>query len=716
MMRSSLQPLVWVLYAAFFATPFVVLIVNTDTFFPYIFYKNIAFRSLVEIMAVSWVVLAYFEPRYRIQWTPITLALVGFIGVVAAADMFGVHPGKSIWSNYERMDGLVTLVHVGAYALVASVLFQKERVVLWFLRVTLAVGGIVFVLSFLQWLSESGERVSSILGNPIYLAVYALFLIAIALVLALRAECHRWERFAYGMAAVAFAWMLYMTASRGAIIGLVLGSITTASALALSGNTARRARQGALVFLVLLGIGLGTFFAIKDSALVQNNPVLHRFATISLNEGTVFARTVVWGIAWDAFKERPLLGWGQEGFGAAFSSHYDPRMYAQEPWFDRAHNVILEWLVTAGALGLIAYGVVLVALARGIWRAQRLTHEQRWTLYGFLVAYIFHNLTVFDQLVSYLLFAVIVAWIAGYERRAPNEEPALAESENSLPLWASVAFAVVIVALVWVVHIPEIRHNKTLLLAMQLHARSSYEHAQGRTDEALQALGASYQAFEKALSSSPYKKQEVVEQLTLIALRVLSSSWVPTQDKALWYARTITALRAEDARYQYSARLPFLEARVHRAAGNLVEEKKALERALARSPKKQDILIELSQNARARGDGEEAHAFARQAYELMPEYGKAAALYAADLYVRGAFEQADAVVAKTPSAGEEPMLLDVLIALGEHERAMRTWQEAYTHAPAGRRARVAQVLVQAYRRLGDADRAQEVQQLLMQKR
>ena len=38
-----------------------------------------------------------------------------------------------------------------------------------------------------------------------------------------------------------------------------------------------------------------------------------------------------------------------------FAEHYDPRMYKQEPWFDRAHNVFFDWFVAGGVLGLVAY-------------------------------------------------------------------------------------------------------------------------------------------------------------------------------------------------------------------------------------------------------------------------------------------------------------------------------------------------------------------------
>ena len=55
------------------------------------------------------------------------------------------------------------------------------------------------------------------------------------------------------------------------------------------------------------------------------------------------------------FIEKPILGWGQEGFNFVFNKYYDPRMYTQEPWFDRAHNTYLDWLIVGGALGLLSY-------------------------------------------------------------------------------------------------------------------------------------------------------------------------------------------------------------------------------------------------------------------------------------------------------------------------------------------------------------------------
>ena len=54
-------------------------------------------------------------------------------------------------------------------------------------------------------------------------------------------------------------------------------------------------------------------------------------------------------------KEHPFLGWGQGNFNLVFNKYYDPKMYKQEPWFDRAHNVIFDRAITTGLIGLLIY-------------------------------------------------------------------------------------------------------------------------------------------------------------------------------------------------------------------------------------------------------------------------------------------------------------------------------------------------------------------------
>ena len=97
------------------------------------------------------------------------------------------------------------------------------------------------------------------------------------------------------------------------------------------------------------------------------------------------------------FKERPILGWGQENFNIVFNKHYNPLM-DQEQWFDRTHNIILDWLIAAGILGALSYLSLFVAVLVLIWRRGTFTFVEKSILTGLFAAYFFHNMFVFDNL------------------------------------------------------------------------------------------------------------------------------------------------------------------------------------------------------------------------------------------------------------------------------------------------------------------------------
>ncbi len=65
-----------------------------------------------------------------------------------------------------------------------------------------------------------------------------------------------------------------------------------------------------------------------------------------------------WKMAWNGIKERPLLGWGQENFIGIYTVNPIP-FKGEQVWTDRAHNIVIEWLINAGILGLLSYMAIL---------------------------------------------------------------------------------------------------------------------------------------------------------------------------------------------------------------------------------------------------------------------------------------------------------------------------------------------------------------------
>jgi O-antigen ligase len=112
------------------------------------------------------------------------------------------------------------------------------------------------------------------------------------------------------------------------------------------------------------------------------------------------------------------LGYGQSNFNYVFNEYYDPRLYAQEQWFDRSHNIFFDWLVTGGFLGLLAYLSIFVAAVYYLFiqpfrkgAPETFTVIERGILLGLLAGYFTHNFVVFDNIVSYIFFAITLGLI-----------------------------------------------------------------------------------------------------------------------------------------------------------------------------------------------------------------------------------------------------------------------------------------------------------------
>ena len=111
---------------------FIPLYVSNSLFFPFITGKAFAFRIIVEIIAVLWLVLVLRQrgtseagndrsiaPRVNY----LTIGITAFMFIVLIADLFGYNILRSIWSNFERMEGWITIVHLWAYFIIMSSIF-----------------------------------------------------------------------------------------------------------------------------------------------------------------------------------------------------------------------------------------------------------------------------------------------------------------------------------------------------------------------------------------------------------------------------------------------------------------------------------------------------------------------------------------------------------------------------------------------------------------
>jgi len=214
----------------------------------------------------------------------------------------------------------------------------------------------------------------------------------------------------------------------------------------------------------LILVLVGSFYLARDSAFVQDNRILERIASISLADGQT--RFTIWNMAFKGVMERPITGYGQEGFNYVFNKHYNPSLYAQEQWFDRAHNAFIDWLSAGGIPAFLLYislfGTAIVLL----WRRSELSRAERIALTGAIVGYAIHNSFVFDNLYSYIYFFAIIAFIDSQVSRpiALFENTKVLPDEEGTTYVLPIAIISLIV-IVWFVNVPGIYKKQFIKLA-----------------------------------------------------------------------------------------------------------------------------------------------------------------------------------------------------------------------------------------------------------
>lgn len=654
-----------VIHIGFFAILLVPLVVAQSMFFPFITGKAFVFRAIVELMFVAWVGLAIVNPAYRPRWTPITTTSLVFLIIIGIANVFGENPVRSLWSNFERMEGFVTLLHVVAYIFVVGSTIVREKVWNWFLNASLivslmlALGGIFEVLNT----ASASIRIDSTFGNSTYFAVYLLFNIFIALVLAYRTWSHTTLRWLYGISALLLTIALYHTGTRGAIIGILAGLGVAGLTLLIRGHAHPRARRVAGAFVIAAVIVVGIFIAFRDSSFVQNQSTLKRIANISLTDTTTQSRLTLWSsIGWEGFKERPLLGWGQDNFIVVFGKYYDPIMYKQEPWFDRAHNVFVDWAIAGGLFGLLAYLALFGAAFVMIVRSS-MTMPEKALFVGMFVAYAVHNMFVFDHLISYVYFAMMLAYLHGYK------SPELTQTGKDAHPFVAGGVVAIAVILFWFVNGTSFVRAQTLIDALVASNQ--------KKDSAAALL-----LFEKTLESGwGTGRAESREQFVQAAIRTLSYAEIKQEDRSLFVSRAIQESADAAIQEPNNTRPLYFLAHMLRAAGQYDESRRVFDQALAINPFRQNFLYEYGQTYLEEKNYDEALKYFARAYEAETENDRAAGFYAAALVYSGHQADADAVLTEHfgTTTIDNPMLLEAYKNNGRYDRIVALLEYRLEH-------------------------------------
>ena len=140
--------------------------------------------------------------------------------------------------------------------------------------------------------------------------------------------------------------------------------------------------------------------------------------------GSPAARLTIWRVLLPLLAQRPLLGYGPDTLELVFPAVYPPELvYYQGRGIlvDRAHNLLLDWAMTTGVMGVLAQSVLFASFFGLTWRAAQRTPDgrQRALLAGCLAAVggaVVGNLVSFDVTATATATVLLLALGVGLAR------------------------------------------------------------------------------------------------------------------------------------------------------------------------------------------------------------------------------------------------------------------------------------------------------------
>ncbi|MFH1255420.1 MAG: O-antigen ligase family protein [bacterium] len=393
-----------------YAAAFLPLIFIQGFYFPFVITRTVFFRLLMQLgLSLYFLLLALNYKKHKPRFSAAIVLVAIFFLVQLAAAIFGLDFYKSFWSDFERLEGVSSLIYLVIYLFLLQAFLKEKKYILFYVRLILISSVLVSLYGLAQKFNiihvfESGiGRVTSTIGNAAFLAGYLLLSAGLGIYYYFNETEKNYRYFALTAAVLNLATLL-LTSTRGAILGLAAGALIflCLNAIFLSG----KARKNSLIILFSIIIFFSGFYLFRANLANSKIEFIRRMATISTGDGSVSNRLFVWQMALKDFKLNPVLGIGMENFEFIYNKYYKPDI--SENWFDRTHNVYLDQLVSAGILGLAVFLAILFYLFYSLFKIRREDYYKFAVLSSMLAAYAIHNFFVFDTLnTSFLYFFLI---------------------------------------------------------------------------------------------------------------------------------------------------------------------------------------------------------------------------------------------------------------------------------------------------------------------
>jgi O-antigen ligase/tetratricopeptide (TPR) repeat protein len=539
--------------------------------FPFITEKTLYFRLLVDILLVVWAMVAFQNPEYLPHKTLLNIALLVLGIVMLLTAIFGHDFQSSFWSGLERMEGFVGLFYALTFFFVLSNSIKKtEHWQILFLTSCGVACVCVGVGIFKEFdVVKKGERLFSSLGNPTYLGLYLilhLFLVSFVLV----NVTSKIRNICFLMILILLVGVV-LTQSRSAFLGLLMGGFVVVIFTVFSKNINPKIRWGFGGLLMAIGFIITILWNVKNTEFVEKSVFLSRVVKVASSKTTGVSRLNNWKIAYEGFKEKPILGWGQENYQYVFAKHFLPQMYDDAPWYDRSHNFLLDWLVSGGVLGLLSFLAPFGVMLWFTTRSDKFSRIQKGLFVGFIVAYFTNNFFGFDSLMGTITVFMVLAY---WQFETQSDKPFVSEK---LKLWIVLGCVLLSTIRFYYGYLQPLRTSKQIVKIMQ----------EPDLQQTIQQIQSGY------ANATGTGTSDFAEQVSFLSEKV-GKSQIANEMKGGYYQVVTEMLNKETEKHPEHPRLLSIKSSIEGDRGNFTEAIKGFEKVKELAPNRHINLMQLA--------------------------------------------------------------------------------------------------------------------------
>ncbi|MFZ2309950.1 MAG: O-antigen ligase family protein, partial [Patescibacteria group bacterium] len=386
--------------------------------------KLVLFRALLFLLLLTsaWSFAfkkIVFNTKFIISAWPLLL----FFVTLFLSLLFSVNIDNSWFGSYDRNEGLISYLFYGLWlALVAvnySDIYHNKAKLNRLVFGVAASGFLVSVYAICQlfgldtftW-SEPAyltKRAFSSFGQPNYLACWLLIILPLSAYLIYILK-NKWSRLISILLFVIELIALFSTGSRSAFLIFFIVSLVWLAYFLLSEKkyTKKHLWAATIAILALFLIFISTLFVVNPTRITE---------LTDFKKGSVSVRLSLWDSGFKAFLKKPLFGYGLENQKEVYVKYYEPdwAIYARpNTYSDRAHNLILDTLLTTGLAGLASLSWLLWWVFKSLLKSYKRDNNKFsafiiWSLAAYLLVLMFNfSITVTN---IYFFLIIALAWL-----------------------------------------------------------------------------------------------------------------------------------------------------------------------------------------------------------------------------------------------------------------------------------------------------------------